>query len=125
MDIRSREFRRSLTRSTMSREMYKKAVLQAKEHILAGDIYQIVLTQRFERRTFAHPFEVYRSVRIVNPSPYMAYLQVCWLLTLQLLLDITCSFLLEIYKEVALIRTLGITKFMVLTAAIVLFFPMF
>ncbi|CAA7406398.1 unnamed protein product [Spirodela intermedia] len=75
VDIRSREFRRSLTRATMSREMYKKAVLQAKEHILAGDIFQIVLTQRFERRTFAHPFEVYRSVRIVNPSPYMAYLQ--------------------------------------------------
>ncbi|CAA6669441.1 unnamed protein product [Spirodela intermedia] len=75
VDIRSREFRRSLTKATMSREMYKKAVLQAKEHILAGDIFQIVLTQRFERRTFAHPFEVYRSVRIVNPSPYMAYLQ--------------------------------------------------
>lgn len=53
--------------------------MQAKEHILAGDIFQIVLSQRFERRTFADPFEVYRALRIVNPSPYMTYLQVCLL----------------------------------------------
>lgn len=62
--------------STMTSEAYQKAVLQAKEYILAGDIFQIVLSQRFERRTFADPFEVYRALRIVNPSPYMAYLQV-------------------------------------------------
>ncbi|GKE80835.1 anthranilate synthase alpha subunit 2, chloroplastic-like protein [Tanacetum coccineum] len=48
---------------------------QAKEHILAEDIFQIVLSQRFERRTFADPFEVYRALRTVNPSPYMTYLQ--------------------------------------------------
>lgn len=63
----------------MTSEDYKEAVLQAKEHILAGDIFQIVLSQRFERRTFADPFEVYRALRIVNPSPYMTYLQVCML----------------------------------------------
>lgn len=63
--------------SNMTNEEYKKAVLEAKEHILAGDIFQIVLSQRFERRTFADPFEVYRALRIVNPSPYMTYLQVC------------------------------------------------
>ncbi|KAB2031696.1 hypothetical protein ES319_D05G322400v1 [Gossypium barbadense] len=56
-------------------EEFKKAVLKAKEHILAGDIFQIVLSQRFERRTFADPFEIYRALRVVNPSPYMAYLQ--------------------------------------------------
>lgn len=56
-----------------------KAVLQAKEHISAGDIFQIVLSQRFERRTFADPFEVYRALRVVNPSPYMSYLQVLFL----------------------------------------------
>nr|AFL91701.1 anthranilate synthase alpha-subunit 2 [Mitragyna speciosa] len=65
----------SLKKSTMTSEDYEKAVLQAKEHILAGDIFQIVLSQRFERRTFADPFEVYRALRIVNPSPYMTYLQ--------------------------------------------------
>ncbi|XP_077222969.1 anthranilate synthase alpha subunit 1, chloroplastic-like [Tasmannia lanceolata] len=65
----------SLEMSTMTSEEYKKAVVQAKEHILAGDIFQIVLSQRFERRTFADPFEVYRALRVVNPSSYMTYLQ--------------------------------------------------
>ncbi|KAG6383390.1 hypothetical protein SASPL_156859 [Salvia splendens] len=65
----------SLSKSTMTSEEYQNAVIKAKEHILAGDIFQIVLSQRFERRTFADPFEVYRALRIVNPSPYMTYLQ--------------------------------------------------
>ncbi|XP_044481852.1 anthranilate synthase alpha subunit 2, chloroplastic [Mangifera indica] len=64
-----------LKTSSMTREEYKEAVLKAKEHIMAGDIFQIVLSQRFERRTFADPFEIYRALRIVNPSPYMTYLQ--------------------------------------------------
>lgn len=63
-------------KSSMTSEEYKDAVLKAKEHILAGDIFQIVLSQRFERRTFADPFEIYRALRVVNPSPYMTYLQV-------------------------------------------------
>lgn len=71
----TRLFGPKLEMSSMTSEEYKKAVLQAKEHILAGDIFQIVLSQRFERRTFADPFEVYRALRIVNPSPYMGYLQ--------------------------------------------------
>ena len=54
-----------------------KAIQNAKSHIVAGDIFQIVLSQRFECRTYADPFEVYRALRIVNPSPYMIYLQVC------------------------------------------------
>ncbi|KAJ4765906.1 Anthranilate synthase alpha 1 [Rhynchospora pubera] len=65
----------ALTKSNMSTEEYKHAVLEAKEHIQAGDVFQIVLSQRFEKRTFADPFEVYRALRTVNPSPYMAYLQ--------------------------------------------------
>ncbi|CAI0443586.1 unnamed protein product [Linum tenue] len=60
----------------MTSQEYKDAVLKAKEHILAGDIFQVVLSQRFERRTFADPFEVYRALRVVNPSPYLAYVQV-------------------------------------------------
>ncbi|KAM6582422.1 hypothetical protein CsatB_009424 [Cannabis sativa] len=75
VDLYTRGFGPSLKTSNMTSEEYKKAVLIAKEHILAGDIFQIVLSQRFERRTFADPFEVYRALRIVNPSPYMAYLQ--------------------------------------------------
>lgn len=68
-------FGAALKESSMTSEQYKKAVLKAQEHILAGDIFQIVLSQRFERRTFADPFEVYRALRVVNPSPYMIYLQ--------------------------------------------------
>ncbi|KDP46514.1 hypothetical protein JCGZ_08486 [Jatropha curcas] len=73
--LSTRLFGPKLETSSMTSEEYKAAVLHAKEHILAGDIFQIVLSQRFERRTFADPFEIYRSLRIVNPSPYMAYLQ--------------------------------------------------
>ncbi|KAK6145479.1 hypothetical protein DH2020_022299 [Rehmannia glutinosa] len=75
IDFCTRDFGLSLDKSNMTSEEYMKAVLQAKEHILAGDIFQIVLSQRFERRTFADPFEVYRALRVVNPSPYMSYLQ--------------------------------------------------
>ncbi|XP_020108640.1 anthranilate synthase alpha subunit 2, chloroplastic-like [Ananas comosus] len=73
--LHTRQFGSPLEKSTMTSDEYKKAVLQAKEHILAGDIFQIVLSQRFERRTYADPFEVYRALRIVNPSPHLTYLQ--------------------------------------------------
>lgn len=45
-------------------------------HTLVGNIFHIALSQHFQRRTLADPFEVYRALRVVNPSPYMAYLQV-------------------------------------------------
>ena len=60
----------------MSRQEYMAKVEQVREHIQAGDIFQLVLSHRMERRTHADPFEVYRALRIVNPSPYMVYLQV-------------------------------------------------
>ncbi|XP_059666414.1 anthranilate synthase alpha subunit 1, chloroplastic-like [Cornus florida] len=75
VEFSARQFGPPLKKSNMTREEYKNAVLKAKEHIQAGDIFQIVLSQRFERRTFADPFEVYRALRVVNPSPYMTYLQ--------------------------------------------------
>ncbi|CAA7060403.1 unnamed protein product [Microthlaspi erraticum] len=75
VDLHTSQFGTPLEKSSMTSDAYKNAVLEAKEHILAGDIFQIVLSQRFERRTFAHPFEVYRALRIVNPSPSMCYLQ--------------------------------------------------
>ncbi|GMY08185.1 anthranilate synthase alpha subunit 1, chloroplastic-like [Fagus crenata] len=73
--LNTHQFGPALEKSTMTSDEYKNAVLQAKEHIKAGDIFQVVLSQRFERRTFADPFEVYRALRVVNPSPYMTYLQ--------------------------------------------------
>lgn len=78
VDLHTHHFGPPLKKSSMTSEAYKEAVLQAKEHIQAGDIFQIVLSQRFERRTFADPFEIYRALRVVNPSPYMTYLQVCF-----------------------------------------------
>ncbi|MCA9865116.1 MAG: anthranilate synthase component I [Anaerolineae bacterium] len=59
--------------ANMSRERYETIVRQAKEYIAAGDIFQVVLSQRFGRRTSAHPFAVYRALRMLNPSPYMFY----------------------------------------------------
>ena len=50
-------------------------VERCKEYIRAGDIFQGVVGQRFERESGADPFDVYRSLRVVNPSPYMGYLQ--------------------------------------------------
>jgi anthranilate synthase component I len=61
--------------SNMGAGGYQAAVVKAKEFIAAGDIFQVVPSQRFEIKTTVDPFEVYRSLRVVNPSPYMFYLQ--------------------------------------------------
>jgi len=60
--------------SNMTRDRYESAVRQAKEYIAAGDIFQVVLSQRLSRRTQADPFTIYRALRRVNPSPYMFFL---------------------------------------------------
>src|SRR5262249_21795811 len=57
--------------SNMSRDAFEANVRTAKEHIAAGDIYQVVLSHRFETEIGADPFTVYRALRHVNPSPYM------------------------------------------------------
>jgi anthranilate synthase component 1 len=53
---------------------YKAAVLKAKEYIKIGDIFQVVLSQRQQGELHVDPFQVYRALRILNPSPYMFYL---------------------------------------------------
>ena len=63
-------------RSNLSRQKFEQAVIAAKEYIAAGDIFQTVLSQRFEVGLSAHPFEVYRALRVVNPSPYMFFLKI-------------------------------------------------
>jgi anthranilate synthase component 1 len=63
-------------RSNVSREQFEAAVRTAKEHIAAGDIYQVVLSQRFDVDLDAEPFTVYRALRHVNPSPYMFFIRV-------------------------------------------------
>jgi len=59
--------------SNMTQEAYETMVSDAKEHIAAGDIFQVVLSQRFTRETRVEPFDVYRAVRRLNPSPYMFF----------------------------------------------------
>jgi anthranilate synthase component 1 len=64
-----------LAQSNMTAEAFGEMVEKSKEYISAGDIFQVVLAQRFERETSADPFDIYRALRVVNPSPYMFYLQ--------------------------------------------------
>jgi len=63
------------TRRMPSRHDYERSVVKAKEHIRAGDAFQIVLSQRAERPTSATALELYRSLRRVNPSPYLFLLE--------------------------------------------------
>jgi anthranilate synthase component I len=67
--------RAGATRRLPSRLAYERAVGRAKEHIRAGDAFQIVLSQRAERPTSASALELYRSLRRVNPSPYLFLLE--------------------------------------------------
>ena len=62
-------------RSTMGSGNYHTAVEAAREHILAGDIFQVVLAQRFDLEGHFDPFDVYRVLRQVNPSPYMYFVR--------------------------------------------------
>src|ERR1700758_5243573 len=57
-----------------SRKRYMKAVEDGKEYIAAGDIFQVVLSQRMDFEPKADPFTIYRALRTVNPSPYMYFL---------------------------------------------------
>ena len=61
------------TASNRSREDFEAAVRQGRESIAAGDVFQLVLSQRLEARIARDPFDLYRSLRMVNPSPYMAF----------------------------------------------------
>lgn len=70
-----REHAGSPVRSNCTKAEYEEMVQTAKEHIAAGDIIQVVLSQRFERETGANPFTIYRALRMVNPSPYMVFMQ--------------------------------------------------
>jgi len=64
----------SSTSSNLSKDEFERNVEQAKEYIRAGEIIQVVLSQRLSRVTPASPFAIYRALRSVNPSPYMYFL---------------------------------------------------
>jgi anthranilate synthase component 1 len=87
IEFLERELERSLSRpepgsgaalrveSNLARETFEQGVRTAKEHIAAGDIYQVVLSQRFHADVTADPFTAYRALRHVNPSPYMYFIR--------------------------------------------------
>jgi anthranilate synthase component 1 len=60
--------------SNFRRTEYLEAVRKAKNYIRAGDIFQVVISQRFSAKTKAKPFEIYRELRALNPSPYLFFL---------------------------------------------------
>ncbi len=62
-------------RSNWTRESFQQAVQRAREYIYAGDCYQIVLSQRFVVDVTSDPVEIYRALRVLNPSPYMFFLR--------------------------------------------------
>jgi anthranilate synthase component 1 len=59
--------------ASLTREEYIAGVLRAQEHIARGDVYQLVLSSRFEGECELDAFEAYRALRLINPSPYMIY----------------------------------------------------
>jgi anthranilate synthase component 1 len=61
--------------SNFTRPQFEDAVRKAVEYINAGDIFQVVLSQRFRTETKASPFDIYRALRVVNPSPFMFYVR--------------------------------------------------
>jgi len=62
--------------SNFNQDTFESAVLKAKEHIVDGDVFQLVLSQRFERQTSVEPTTLYRALRTINPSPYMFHLKI-------------------------------------------------
>lgn len=63
------------TKSNFTRESFAAAINKCTEYIRAGDIFQVVISQRFEMERLCDPLEVYRSLRVVNPSPFMFFLR--------------------------------------------------
>jgi len=61
--------------SNMTKPQFVAGVRKAKSYIRAGDIFQVVFSQRFSAKTPADPFEIYRALRVVNPSPYLYFLK--------------------------------------------------
>lgn len=87
IDFLERELDRNLSRAekreapalevvaNQTQETYEASVRKIQEEIAAGEIYQAVLSQRFDTSTVASPFDVYRALRHINPSPYMYFIR--------------------------------------------------
>ena len=93
--------------SNMSRERFEDNVRAAREYIAAGDAFQIVLSQRFQRRSNAQPFTIYRALRALNPSPYMFFLHFGDGLTL---MGASPEMMVRLEDDVAYVRPIAGTR---------------
>lgn len=73
--VRRKKSKEHTFTSNFTQPLYEQAVLKAKEYIKAGDIFQVVPSQRFETKINTEPYEIYRALRLINPSPYMYFLR--------------------------------------------------
>tara|TARA_Y100000590_G_scaffold139362_1_gene159619 strand:- start:681 stop:2144 length:1464 start_codon:yes stop_codon:yes gene_type:complete len=71
--IKEKNNKKIEVKSNISKKRFKKIVLKAKKYIKKGDIFQVVLSQRFETRLTKNPLEIYKKLRISNPSPFMFF----------------------------------------------------
>lgn len=92
--------------SNLSHTEFCQRVLQAQEHIRSGDVYQLVLSQRLSGQMQAEPFQVYRALRMLNPSPYMFYLDFDSLK----LIGSSPEVLVKLQKRTALVRPIAGTR---------------
>ena len=75
LEKKNTAIKNSKVKSNLTKAQFENNVKKAKEHIKNGDIIQVVLSQRFSKQINAKPFDIYRALRLVNPSPYMYYLK--------------------------------------------------
>ena len=73
--LRKKPARKNIIKSNFTKKQFMNAVKKAKEYIKAGDIIQTVLSQRLETKINCDPFDIYKTLRKINPSPYMYYLK--------------------------------------------------
>ena len=71
--IKEKNVKKIKVKSNISKSNFKKIILKAKEYIKKGDIFQVVLSQRFETKLTKEPLEIYKKLRINNPSPFMFF----------------------------------------------------
>ena len=71
--IKQQNNKKNKIKSNMSKNKFKNMVLKAKQYIKKGDIFQVVLSQRFESKITKTPLEIYKKLRISNPSPFMFF----------------------------------------------------
>ena len=73
LKIYSKQNKIKKIKSNLSKKYFKNMILKAKNYIKKGDIFQVVLSQRFETKLTKHPLEIYKKLRVTNPSPFMYF----------------------------------------------------